>query len=332
MALTKERLEDLLNGIDQVRVGVLGDFCLDMYWHADMTRSVLSRETPHFPLPIIEERVSPGAAGNVACNIAALKPARLMLFGALGDDWRGELLMNELKKMGADLHFMTCEGRKTNAYIKPVLHGFGGDAQEQARLDFENDRPLSDEAEMRLIGSLYEEANDLDVLCVCDQMVNGCVTERVREAVMNLGRRGMMVIVDSRDNIGLYRDVIVKPNEIEAARALEGETDCAKACARLATHTGRAAIVTAGADGCYLADDKCVTHVPASPAQPPFDICGAGDTFLSSFAAVIAAGAELDEAVRVGSLASSITICKLGMTGTASRGEILMKWMEVESR
>ena len=50
------------------RFAVLGDFCLDIYWHADMQKSELSRETPHYPLPIVQERMSAGGAGNVAAK------------------------------------------------------------------------------------------------------------------------------------------------------------------------------------------------------------------------------------------------------------------------
>ena|GEM_PF-4288646 len=32
----------------------------------------LSRETPHFAMPVVEERVSLGGGGNVAANMAAL--------------------------------------------------------------------------------------------------------------------------------------------------------------------------------------------------------------------------------------------------------------------
>ena len=47
-------LDAIFSGIDRARVGVIGDFCLDVYWLADMTRSELSRETPHFPLPVVQ--------------------------------------------------------------------------------------------------------------------------------------------------------------------------------------------------------------------------------------------------------------------------------------
>ena len=58
-------LNDIFKGIDSARIAIIGDFCLDAYWTADMTLSEISREVPHFPLPIIDERMSPGGAGNV---------------------------------------------------------------------------------------------------------------------------------------------------------------------------------------------------------------------------------------------------------------------------
>ena len=49
-------IESALSGISRARVGLVGDMCLDAYWTADMKKSELSRETPHFPLPIVSER------------------------------------------------------------------------------------------------------------------------------------------------------------------------------------------------------------------------------------------------------------------------------------
>lgn len=328
--ISRKRLEQILSAVDEVRVGVLGDFCLDVYWHADMSRSVLSRETPHFPLPIISETMSPGAAGNVAANIAALKPKRLTVFGVVGRDWRGTILKKELEGLGAQMALVECGERVTNAYIKPMMHGYGEAVQEAARLDFENDCELPVWAEERLIENLQMAAKELDVLCVCDQMVNGCVTARVREAVMHLGREGLRVIVDSRDNISLYRNVMIKPNEIEASKALGGEADPETACRKLAERNGKWAIVTVGGAGCYISDGKISIHIPAYPANPPFDICGAGDTFLSALACALGGGATESEAAFLGNMASSITIRKLGMTGTARREEILEIWQSEE--
>ena len=85
-----------LKKLGRGRIGVIGDFCLDVYWQADMTKSELSRETPHFPLPIVGERLSPGGAGNVVMNVLALEPKSVAAIGVFGDDWRGAALKDLL--------------------------------------------------------------------------------------------------------------------------------------------------------------------------------------------------------------------------------------------
>ena len=98
--LARDRLEALLSAVDRADVALIGDLCLDAYWEADMKLSRLSRETPHYPLPIVEERHAPGGAGNVACNLAALKPRSLSAVGVVGLDWRGDLLVRSLEARG----------------------------------------------------------------------------------------------------------------------------------------------------------------------------------------------------------------------------------------
>ena len=296
------------------RIGVIGDFCLDVYWHADMTKSELSRETPHFPLPIVQERLSPGGAGNVVANLLALEPKKVHAIGVFGDDWRGQALKDLLKKSGADISgVVTDPARVTNTYIKPLRKGYADNVV------------YEDPPESRLLASLDRIAKKVDVLCVCDQMPCGCITDAVHDRIMALGRAGLTVIVDSRDRIGLYSDVIVKPNEIEASRVFKGKikaTDFEKLAKALEVRTGRPAIVTAGDKGCYVSENARVTHVPAIAVTGEIDFCGAGDTFLSATACATAAGFPLTEAAALACAASAVTIKKLRTTGTASRKEI----------
>ena len=106
------------DAIDGVRVGIIGDFCLDIYWTADMTKSELSRETPHYPLPVVGERIYPGAAGNLAANVAALCPASVGCCGVIGTDWRAEVLLRELQNRGINADGLVSEqGRFTTAYV-----------------------------------------------------------------------------------------------------------------------------------------------------------------------------------------------------------------------
>jgi bifunctional ADP-heptose synthase (sugar kinase/adenylyltransferase) len=144
-----------------------------------MTRSELSRETPHFPLPIVEERASPGGAGNTAANLAALRPASVRMLGVLGNDWRGGLLLDALTSRGVEIgNLLLSKERVTHAYAKPLRKGRADVVYEDPRLDFENLSPMPEALENVLIASLHAAAPSLDALCVCDQFAFGCVTAR----------------------------------------------------------------------------------------------------------------------------------------------------------
>ncbi len=314
--------------VGAARMAVIGDFCLDIYWHADMRRSELSRETPHFPLPIVRERMSAGGAGNVAANLLALQPARVQCLGVFGDDWRGREYKRLLDAMGADTSALFTEaGRFTSTYIKPLKSGLSQVVYEDPRLDFVNSGPISAETEARLMEALAHL--ECDVLCVCDQLPDGCLTLALRQRLMAMGEAGLTVLVDSREHAGEYRHVIVKPNEMEAARALglppTGDLEALKAmAAKLSARGGRPALVTIGERGCLLAEGDAVRHIPAVEVTGEIDICGAGDTFMAAMASALAVGAPLSEAASLGCRAASVVVKKLQMTGTATWNEIPM--------
>jgi len=308
-------------------LAVIGDFCLDIYWHADMRKSELSSETPHYPLPIVQERMSPGGAGNVVANILALQPAQVKCLGCLGEDWRGREYLAILQRLGADTTGLIIDAKRwTDTYIKPLRKGISDVIYEDPRLDFLNSEPLSAETEERLLAEL--DALDCDALCVCDQTHFGCITPAIRTKLGQLGRDGLTVIVDSRYHIAEYRNVLVKPNELEASRALglqEPKNDIAGLrllAARLSRRTRRPAIVTAGEQGCLIADGAETEHIPAVPLTGEIDICGAGDTFLSALACALSVGAPLDEAASLACRASAIVVKKIRTTGTASWAEL----------
>jgi len=73
-ALSRRRLVELLAGIAGVRVGVVGDFSLDAYWHADMMRSEISREAPLFVRPIRAGALFAGRRGQ--CRLECGRPRR----------------------------------------------------------------------------------------------------------------------------------------------------------------------------------------------------------------------------------------------------------------
>jgi len=330
--MKSERIKEILEKIKTVRVAAFGDICIDIYWHVDMRMSELSRETPHFAMPVVKERLSLGGGGNVLANMAALCPRQVLAGGLIGDDWRGREIVGLMEAAGIDTRHIVCEaGLISNAFCKPLRRGITDIVYEDPRLDFANVEPFDTEVEERLISSLDKLAASANILCISDQLplnVYGAVTKRVREHILSLAKDGLTVVVDSRDKIGLYTNAILKPNEVEGARAvgLDAVNDlegCAKAAQALAKRQLSEVIMTVGEKGSiYVSGDK-ITHIPAQTVTGEIDIVGAGDSFISGFALALAAGASRPEAAYFAGLCSAITIKKIGTTGTASPEEII---------
>ena len=326
--MTKDGLEQILESLPSRKIALMGDGCVDIYWEADMRLSELSREAPHYPLPIVEERFSLGAGANVAANLAALGVSDIRFVGCTGEDWRGALFRSlfEQIRIPAD-YLVSSPERVTPAYCKPIRRGISDVKYEDPRLDFNNRSPLSGEIEQRLLTSLEKACQGADILIVCDQLQNGCITPKILERLAELGS-AMPVIADSRDRIGAFQNAVVKPNEIEACRFLgldpaAGDTAAMKAAAlALEKRCGRPALITLGDRGAIWAEGGETFLVPAYPAPPPIDFVGAGDAFLAGFAAVYGLGLPPETVLSFANLVPAVTIRKTGMTGTASPDEL----------
>jgi len=65
----KNWLEDCLDGIENTRVAVFGDFCLDAYWLMDPEGSEVSVETGLKAEAVAKHSYSPGGAGKLASSV-----------------------------------------------------------------------------------------------------------------------------------------------------------------------------------------------------------------------------------------------------------------------
>ncbi|SFL21773.1 rfaE bifunctional protein, domain I [Paenibacillus sp. 1_12] len=330
--LAREHVTDILQRIARLKVGVIGDGCLDMYWHADMTVSELSRETPHYNVPVIGERFAPGAAGNAAVNFKALGCEEVSFCSIAGDDWRGHLLKEALRSRGINDAFVHLEaGRATPAYCKVMLHGLQEVRQEAPRIDFINTEGLTDAAGHRVVQQLDRMAERVDVISVTDQLQHGVVGAAVRERLSYWAGQGKQIVVDSRDRIGKFKSVVLKPNELEALRWYNGsskhqqatEGDILKAGLQLSKSAGAACCITLGEKGAVWFENEEMTLVPTQAVPPPIDIVGAGDSFTAAFLSAWGTGCSGPEAAAFAHLAAAVTVSKCGETGTASPEEIM---------
>ncbi|MCX8183534.1 MAG: PfkB family carbohydrate kinase [Crenarchaeota archaeon] len=341
--LKRFRLVEILDSFKKLKSMVIGDFALDVYWYVDMTRSELSRETPRYTRPVVRETYSPGASGNICCNVKALGLKDVFAVTVIGDDWRGRILTEKLRENGVNLDFLIMSPeRVTPTYVKPILYGWDSQ-QEDSRLDFVNYSPLSNSLEEKIIENVKEAVEKVDLVIIEDQMtLNGVVTENVRSSLVQLAEKNpsRIFIADSRERIGLFRNMVLKPNRMEAVKAIrpsrnpiEVDMDELLQIGReLQENAKRPVYITLSERGSLVVTGSSYHHIPAAPTEPPIDPVGAGDTFIAAVGASLAGGADPVEAGIVASLAAGVILKKLNTTGTASPGEILSKFDEVSKK
>lgn len=321
-------LEHVLATLPGRRVGLFGDLFLDRYLDIDAGRDEPSVETGLTAYQVVGVRNYPGALGTVLNNLVALGVGAVHPITFVGDDGEGYDLLRELRARPGVVtdDIVVTRDRRTPTYTKPMYGtGVGPDsrARELHRLDIKNrtltSRTLADELLARLSGNWAK----FDAVIVLDQVSEadcGVVTARGRDRLAELaaGDPAKFVLADSRERIGLFRGVCVKPNEREA-----GGID-------LTATGGRPAFATLGERGLRLlrAGEPAV-HVPAYPVAGPVDICGAGDSCSAGIAAGKACGLSDVQAAMLGNLVASVTVQQIGVTGTCTPAQLRARWAEV---
>ncbi len=318
----------ILAGIRRLRVLVAGDVCLDRWCQYDPALAVPSAETGIPRTAVVTAEVTPGAAGTIANNLAALGAARVDVLGAIGDDGFGYELERALEARGIGSGLLLREpGFATFTYTK-LLNCRTGE-EDLPRIDFINTRDPSPGTERELVARFERVAGDYDAILISDQAeteTGGVITAAMREAVERAAARypEAVVWVDSRRRAERFRGIIVKPNRREAEeaslRAL-GRVDFPALRARIEAPF---LVVTRGEEGAEIFDAAGVRRVRGTPVEKPVDICGAGDSFSAGAAMALRVTRDPVAAVEFGNTVASITIMKKG-TGTASPGEVLAK-------
>ena len=337
--ISDTRLKTILNNFSDQRILVVGDFYLDAYWYIDKTRSTLSLETPWHTNPVVEQRYSPGAAGTVTNNLKALGIGTVYTLGVIGEDGFGRTLLNCLQANGCLTDFMLQASQwVTPTYLKPIHRGYENVETEGPRFDIENQSPMPAEVEDAVIEALQTCLPLVDGIIIGDQMPLadlGVVTTRVREALCESAAQfpEKVFFADSRTRIGEYQNVIIKPNRFEAKRAVQPdwngqhlEMEAAKRDAvRLSEKTQNTVYITLGENGILVYSNGTFTHIPGIPIDDKTDPVGAGDSVSAGLVATLCyLGADHSvTAAYIGNLVASITVTKIGTTGTASSAEVL---------
>lgn len=338
--MDETELNRMLGALPQKCVAVVGDFCVDRYFHVDPTIEDYSVETGLPIHQVVEVRPVPGGSGTVLNNLHALGVGQLLPVGFVGIDGEGFELRRALSEMSVSLDYLQeSASRHTGVYTKPLVPE-GGGWRELSRFDIFAREPLSRQEEDSILACLDDVFGRADALIISDYGEKGkagVVTTRVRAELVKLALQHphKPVFADSRLHVGEFRGVRIKPNEQEVRRLLGAAEnsplttdELMKAGRVFAGQCGRPVHITLGERGIMVCrEDRC-THLPAYPVTGEIDIVGAGDAVLASLTCALAAGATEEDAGLLGVLVSSITIQQLGTTGVARPDDIRARFKE----
>lgn len=329
------RFHHLARKFPTLRVGVLGDFCLDRYLEIDPARAEKSIETRLPVRNVVNVRAQPGGAGTIVNNLAALGVGSIYPIGFCGEDGEGYELRRALAAISAVRldGFLQTRKRRTFTYCKPLVVEPDKTPRELNRLDTKNWTPTPAAVERAIVASLLRLAPRFDAVIVMDQVTvpeTGVVTKGMMKAIGKLAHKDKSrpILADSRRGLRGWPPVILKMNarELAAVAGISTKsviTSLKRVASSLAREQGRPVFVTLAERGMLGAKpDGEVEHVPALPLRGPIDIVGAGDAVMASLAVALASGAQLRESLELASLAASVVIHQLGTTGAASRQDI----------
>ena len=331
--LSLTRFEEFVATFRQMRIVVVGDFCLDRYLEIDFRRQEISLETGLPVWNVVQVRPQPGGCGTIVNNLVALGVREIHPVGFFGFDGEGWELHDQLSKMpGVQLdHFHQTAARRTFTYTKPMSVTAMGPPQELNRIDIKNWTPTPSEVS-RLTGtslrSLVQRSVDgVIVLDQCDTPNVGVVTDELLIDLQHVlaDSPELVVVADSRSGLRRFPPVTWKMNRNELQNLLgEGggtASDLATtrtAAANLAQRNKLDVCVTMAELGIVAASRSGDSwYVPSPPVEGPIDVVGAGDAVTATFTLTRAAGGNLEEAIQMAVLAGHVVVHQLGTTGTA---------------
>jgi rfaE bifunctional protein kinase chain/domain len=329
--LTKKRLQEILNHLQNVKIAVIGDFCLDVYWVLDMTASELSVETNKMTQPIKEQRYTLGGAGNVVANLHDMGVGDIHAFGIVGDDPFGKKMLALLGDVSNCDNVLVSDSDswQTLAYCKPYI-----DSEELQRIDFGNFNQLPDALAGKLLTRLDQTIGDFNIVIINQQVLSGIHTSYLQKRLAEIVAeyKDTIFIYDGRNVQDRYKNAWLKINDHEALRLCDKEFETLETIHRhevvesikfIYERVNNPIIVTRGADGCIICVDDEISEIPGLKVLGKIDPVGAGDSFIAGLSASICAGATLEEAAQIGNYVAAVTITKIGKTGTATLKEIL---------
>lgn len=309
----QKALNFVLNGVGNVRILVVGDVMLDRYYYGEVTRI-----SPEAPVPINHvTKISDtmGGSANVAHNLA-LSGCQTFIAGFVGNDYHCQTLLDKFTARGIDYRGVIHREAPTTTKLRII-----GGNQQMLRLDFEDTSPVEEMYEQRLVDFVEQMVQqNLDAVILSDYGKGACTPEVCAAVIGSCNEMGIPVFVDPKGtDWKKYAGAdYITPNfkELNAVqpRPIRNKDEYIETGALyvMEQYQIKNVLVTRSEYGMSLVQPgEDVVHIPTK-AREVFDVSGAGDTVISTFALGIAGGLCPAEAAYLSNLAAGVVVAKLG--------------------
>ena len=321
-------LSSIVKSYKNIKVLCIGDVMLDHFLYGKVERI-----SPEAPVPVFNfhhEKRMLGGAGNVVANLHTLG-CSVDLICFIGDDKAGEEVRRLLDEVCSHALPIVAKGYPTIEKTRVIAGN-----NHLLRIDNERRFEQVEESDAILNAELEERIQNADIVLLSDYAKGMLSAERCQYIVQACLRLKKPVIIDPKgDDYTHYRGAtVVKPNLKEfnqasgagcsperpdflerfreGANALFQRYNIGNLLVTLSEH-GMAFVSASRPDEIF--------QIPTE-AREVFDVSGAGDTSLAAFGASLAAGADIQDAMKLANIASGIAVGKLG-TSCVSAQEIL---------
>jgi rfaE bifunctional protein kinase chain/domain len=310
--IPKERFNQIFSNWGRHKILVLGDVMLDEYLWGNV-----SRISPEAPVPVVEilrECIKLGGAANVALNVKTLGDEPILV-GVIGKDKNGEKMREALNGVQiSDEGIFVENNRQTTIKTRVIAHN-----QQVVRADREDTQEISLELTVQILDFIKKKIREIGGLIISDYG-KGVVTLKLLSELIDLCRKNHIFVgVDPKETHFLnYKKVsLITPNHNEAAFAygkkIKDETILEEVGWGLLDRLeAEAILITRGEKGMSLFEkNRSLTHF-STRAKKVYDVTGAGDTVISTFACAFAAKASYKEATLISNHAAGIVVGEIG--------------------
>ena len=305
---------DILDKIQEKtpKILVVGDIMLDHFIFGKVYRI-----SPEAPVPVVravDEEYSLGGCGNVLRNLINLG-SNASIVSVVGKDQAGEKIINNLKKKYISTSsIIKSEHIRTTEKMRIVAEG-----QQLVRVDWDTTN-LTDFSIEQVSDHLSEYMNKVDGIIISDYSKGFCTEVVVNYIITKAKNLKIPIFIDPKGKNWrkYYGASIVTPNLKEAEgvvkRKLRNDEDVEKAGIEICENLNlEACLITRGPNGMSYISKNLKLHV-SSEAKEIYDVSGAGDTVIASFALGIVAGFSPEVVTRFANKAAGIVVGYLGTT------------------